>query len=94
MLDPRYQGNVSPFEQFESTGKECRNKTWLVRPMLEQQSRVLNEGQVDQIRNLYLLPDNQAPGFGGGAASEDPERCGAGVLEIASLPWLCKMEST
>lgn len=49
--------------------------------MLEQQIRVLNEGQVDQIRNLYLLPDNQAPGFGGGAASEDPERCGLESLK-------------
>ena len=36
---------------------------------------------------------NVPPGFGGGAASEDPERYGAGVLEIASLPWLCKRES-
>ena len=50
--------------------------------MLEQQIRVLNEGQVDQIRNLHLLPDNQVPGFGSEAASEDSERCRSGVLEI------------
>ena len=55
--------------------------------MLGQQYYVLNEGQVDQIRNPYLFSSlvtgsHVSPTFRSEAVLEDPERCGSETLEI------------